>query len=376
MRGRVGNGEGRGDGSPPSRGQAMREDTEGGVRVCGGRLLARTTVSVTTEPVSRKMGPRMREDTGRGVLVRGGRDGLAPPAFAGAGFRREDNGTGRVCVRGGRDGLAPPAFAGAGFRREDTGGGALGMGGRVCVHEGRDGLARRARTRDGGAFLFAGGGYSRGQREGRDGLGGSWGQRDGAHSGSRGEAFDARTRDGGAFVFGRGGMGWRVRVRGGRGYSRGQREGRDGFLHARGQRDGGAGFGEGGEGDGLADAWGHGTRAGSCSRGAGWVGGFVGTTGWGAFGFAGGGSRREGGGGKRDGFQHARGHGGGDGFLHKRGQGTEAGLCSRGEAIREDNGRGRIRVRGGRDGDGRREGRRDSSTALRCARNDMWGGTR
>ena len=56
------------------------------------------------------MGPRMREDTGSGA-------GLSP-AFAGAGFRREDNGTGRVCVGGGgRD----PRM------REDTGRGVVGF---------------------------------------------------------------------------------------------------------------------------------------------------------------------------------------------------------------------------------------------------------
>ena len=49
---------GGGDGLAGSRGHGR-----GGVGVCEGRLLARTTVSVTTEPVSRKMGPRMREDT-------------------------------------------------------------------------------------------------------------------------------------------------------------------------------------------------------------------------------------------------------------------------------------------------------------------------
>ena len=38
-------------------------------------------------------------------------------------------------------------------------------------------------------------GFDARTREGRDGLAGSWGQRDGAHSGSRGEDLDARVAE-------------------------------------------------------------------------------------------------------------------------------------------------------------------------------------
>ena len=104
--------------------------------------------------------------------------GFCLRVFAGAGFRREDNGRGRgfVFARGGmgwggssvcartRDGEgSPPAFAGAGFRREDTGGGGFGFAG------GRDGWRVRgdngmgalvfARITGWGGFVFVGGGY-------------------------------------------------------------------------------------------------------------------------------------------------------------------------------------------------------------------------
>ena len=179
---------GGGDGLAGSRGHGR-----GGVGVCEGRLLARTTVSVTTEPVSRKMGPRMREDTegarscsrGEGWVsacartqrgafgFAGGGMGWRPPPSRGQGFDAR--------TREGRDGLAPPAFAGAGFRREDTGG-AGWVGG------GWDGGARGKRR--GEALGMGGGGMGPRMREDN-------GTR--AGSGLRGEGWV------GGFVFGRGG---------------------------------------------------------------------------------------------------------------------------------------------------------------------------
>ena len=347
---------------------------------------------------------RVREDTGRGSMrVRGGRDGLAGSGSGGGrlfarktggegwgmGCRmRGDTGRGRVHVRGGRDGLAGSrghgtrahscsrgeGWAGAGDGRREGGRdsstslrcarndmwGGLGRtrdGAHSCSW-GEGWIPACARTRDGGACVFAGGGMgahacSGGARlfarttggEGwvsacartRDGggfgfAGGGmgWGVGGLARITGWGGFVFARTRDGGGFVFAGGGMGWRVRVR----------EGRDGLAHARG----------------------HGMGAHLCSRGEGWVGGgrvwgFARTTGEGAFLFAGVAE------GRGDGFLHARGQREGGAFLFAGG-----GI---GWRVREDNGGGR-----GKTGWGRREGRRDSSTSLRCARNDMWGGTR
>ena len=258
---------------------------------------------------------------------------MAPPAFAGAGFRREDTG-GAGWVGGfvGTTGWGAFGFAGGGSRREGGGGKRDGF-----LHkrgQGTEaGLCSRGEGWVGG-FVFGRGGYSRGQR------------------------------DGGGFGFGRGGMGWRVRE--GEGYSRGKREGRDGgwvagcvgtrdeggFVFARGRgwvsacartTGRGEGFGEGREGDGLPHARGHGGGtfvfagggmgwrvhgmgrvcvrggrdglAGSWGRllagitgGEGWVGGDGGgmdgrTTGWVGAGDGAG----------EDGSPHARGHGGGRG---------------------------------------------------------------
>ena len=194
------------------------------------------------------MGCRVREDTGEG---------------AGSGSRREairEDTEGGVGVCGGRDGLAEGR--GDGFlhaRGQREGGAFLFVGG-------RDGLARRARTRDGagscsggegwvGAPRLRGGrvstrghgrgrGYSRGQLEGRDG--------EGFGDGGKGGWVPAcaRTTGGvGAVVFTGGGMGrrwgWEARratrfldfaalgrTCEGRGKWRGWGEGWDGFLHA------------------------------------------------------------------------------------------------------------------------------------------------
>ena len=141
-------------------GPRMREDTEGGaflfagggmgwrVRVREGRLFARTTVSVTTEPVSRKMGPRMREDTERGGFV------PRPPSARG---QAVDTGAGYARGHGGRRGAF--LFAGGGRGR---------LLARTTGGEGW--VAGFARITGWGGFVFAGGGYSRGQLEGRDGF--------------------------------------------------------------------------------------------------------------------------------------------------------------------------------------------------------------
>ena len=177
-----------------AKGEAIREDNgrEGmGWRVRGGRLFARTTVSVTTEPVSRDGSPHARgHGGGRGKRGGGGkRDG----------FLRS---RGRL-------------FAG--------------------ITGGEGWVGGFARTTGWGAFVFVGGGMGFGIRV-REGGGMGW------------VPACVRTREG--VVGERGGMGPRMREDNGGGkggedtgwvggfvFTRG--EGWDGFLHSRGHGRGG-----------------------------------------------------------------------------------------------------------------------------------------
>ena len=182
--------------------------------------------------------------------------------------------------------------------------GNAGLGGREGAGSCSGGGRLFARTREGEGFGEGGEG---------DGLAGSRGHGTGRGSGLRGEAF-ARVAEGRR-------MGPRMREDTGRG--RWGWEGGFGFGRGKAIREEN---GRGGMGDGLLDAWGHGTRAGSCSRGRdglagswgrllagitggeGWVGGDGGgmdgrTTGWVGAGDGAG----------EDGSPHARGHGGGRG---------------------------------------------------------------
>ena len=89
----------RGDGSPHPRGQRVRVDSR--FRLHGGRAVRG----------GRGMAPRIREDTGGGRVLA---------------FRLCE---GTLSVGGDGDGSPPPAFAGAGSRREDTGAWGRGTGG-------------------------------------------------------------------------------------------------------------------------------------------------------------------------------------------------------------------------------------------------------
>ena len=149
-----------------------REGWVGAPRLHGGRVSTRGHGGGRSCSRGGGMGWRMREDTGRGrVLVRGGRDGLAPPAFAGAGFRREDTGgAGRgmdssMSGGGGWGGGWVPAFARTteGRDGEGFGEGREGWVGAPRLHGGRvstRGWRRKegwvsacARTRRGDGFL-------------------------------------------------------------------------------------------------------------------------------------------------------------------------------------------------------------------------------
>ena len=127
---------------------------------------------------------------------REGREGLA-----GSGSRREaireDNGRGGMgfCMREDTEGRGK-----RGGRHEDN-----GRGARSCSR----GEAIRGNNRRGG-FGFAGEDFDARTREGRDGLPGSRGQRDGEHSCSRGARLFARTTGRGRALGKEGrGMGWR-----------------------------------------------------------------------------------------------------------------------------------------------------------------------